>query len=484
MSTTASPASADVKKKLIIKTAHRRSVFAESTALAGATAAPVLRNNLSPMLKFERRTIASLKGAKRRVRKENPAQVRRLVNVIKRVGLCAPILIDRDAHVIDGHAVVAAAKALEIGTLVCGVIEHLSEAEIEFLKVALNRVSECGEWDLDELRPVLLDLRDQGFVLEDTGFSIPELDAIVIGEASENVRAPSGDEQFEPAADPVSRVGDLWLMNEHQLFCGDATNPASFAAVLGGSKAQAVFTDPPWNIPIKGFVSSQHDDFKMGAGEMSNEAFAAFIRTFTGLAADALETDGVMFTCIDWRSFDLIVRAGREAGLTLINTAVWNKGSGGMGGLYRSAHELIPVFCKGKSPRVNNVALGKHGRDRTNVWSYPGANRRGSSAGEALKDHPTPKPVDLVHDAIIDVTSPGEIVLDPFLGSGTTLLAAQQSGRVARCIELDPVYVDVSIRRWEAETGAEAVHSESRLTFAQLREMRCGEDDGEGTDND
>ena len=480
MTTIASPASADVKKKLIIRTAKRRSSFAQATALEAAALAPAPRNDLSPPLKFERCRVDSLKVATRRVRKESPAQVRRLVKVIQRVGICAPILIDRTGHVIDGHSVLAAAMALEIETIVCAVVEHLSETEIEFLKVALNRVSECGEWDIEELHPVLIELRDQGFELGDTGFSIPELDAIIVGEASEPVVGSSAEEQIETDAEPVSRPGDLWLLNGHRLFCGDSTDPGSFASVLEGEKAQAVFTDPPWNIPIKGFVSSRHADFKMGAGEMSDEAFAAFIRAFTGLTAGTLDTDAVMFTCIDWRSFDLIVRCGRDAGLSLVNTAVWNKGSGGMGGLYRSAHELIPVFCNGKTPRVNNVALGRHGRDRTNVWSYPGANRRGSSAGQALKDHPTPKPIDMVHDAIIDVTNPGEIVLDPFLGSGTTLIAAQRSGRIARCIELDPGYVDVCIRRWEAETGSEAIHSSTRLTFAQTQEMRNGEQGEEG----
>jgi DNA modification methylase len=143
-----------------------------------------------------------------------------------------------------------------------------------------------------------------------------------------------------------------------------------------------------------------------------------------------------------------------------------------MGGLYRSAHELIPVFCKGKAPRVNNVGLGKHGRDRTNVWSYPGANRRGSSAGKALKDHPTPKPIEMVHDAIIDISKPGEIVLDPFMGSGTTILAAERAGRVARGVELDPAYVDVCITRWQSKTGREAVHQASGLTFNQLQRAR------------
>ncbi len=190
-----------------------------------------------------------------------------------------------------------------------------------------------------------------------------------------------------------------------------------------------------------------------------------------------MKDGGVAYVCIDWRNCSQIISSAEKAGLTHINTAVWNKGSGGMGGLYRSAHELIPVFCKGASPKTNNVKLGAHGRDRTNVWNYPGANQKGSSAAKAVKDHPTPKPVEMVHDAILDVTNRGEVVLDPFLGSGTTLLAAERSGRKACGIELDPRYVDVCIRRWEEMTGKAAIHAEMGRTFAEVAEARTGDDE-------
>lgn len=473
MATSAAPASAGLKKNLIIKTTKRRSTFAEQTALASRVAARSLRNDLSPSLKFERRSVQDIKPARRRVRKASGRQLQRVMRCIQRVGVCAPVLIDADGRLIDGHVVVEAAKKMGIDALPCAVIEHLDPADVEFLRIAINRISECGEWDLDELRPALIELRDNGIVLEDTGFSIPELDVIILDDGGSILeQGNSQDEVPDTPADPVTRPGDLWLLNGHRLFCGDATDPRAVRFALGRLKAQAVFTDPPWNIPIKGFVSRKHEDFAMAAGELTDGEFTGFVDAYTGHCAEHLDDGGVMFECIDWRSCALIVDRARLAGLQLINMAIWNKGSGGMGGLYRSAHEQIPIFCKGKTPRVNNVELGRHGRDRTNVWSYPGANHRGSSANKALSDHPTPKPIELVHDAIIDVTNPGEIVFDPFLGSGTTLLAAQKSGRICCAIELDPRYVDVALIRWQSLTGEQAIHEETGLPFEQIRELR------------
>ncbi|WP_159456631.1 DNA-methyltransferase [Altererythrobacter xiamenensis] len=242
-----------------------------------------------------------------------------------------------------------------------------------------------------------------------------------------------------------------------------------------------IFTDCPWNIPIAGFVSGlgkvKHQDFKMGAGEMPKEEFVDFCDRFHELGAANLIDGGVFYSCIDWRSADVIMKSGRRAGLRHINTAVWNKGSGGMGSPWRSAHEFIVIFCKGKKCAVNNIELGKHGRDRTNVWSYPGANRKGSSASKALANHPTPKPVEMVRDALLDVSNRGGIVLDPFMGSGTTIIAAEQCGRVARGIELDPAYVDVAVRRWEELIGRPAMHAETGLSFSEMAEKRLAKDD-------
>lgn len=213
----------------------------------------------------------------------------------------------------------------------------------------------------------------------------------------------------------------------------------------------------------------------MASGEMSDAQFGEFLLTIHKHCAEHLLPGGVAFTFMDWRSIEALIAAGRAAGLTLINLAVWNKGTGAMGGFLRSAHELVTVFCKGDKPAINNVALGSYGRDRTNVWSYPGANQPGSSAADALKGHPTPKNVEKCIDAILDVTHKGDLVLDPFLGSGTTLVAAEKAGRKTCGIELDPAHTDLCIRRWEQLTGEEAVLAQSGKTFNETAAERSAE---------
>ena len=470
------------QKQLIGKSASRRASLAASTAIAAAVAAPPLLNDLLPGLAIVLREINSLKPPKQGLRKPAKGQVEAIIKSLKAVGQVAPVLIDKGNHVVDGQNVVLALKKMGLMHVNCICLDHLSDDQITLARIALNKLGEGSVWELEELRPALAELELVGFDLTATGFTLPELDMILLPESMDAV-IPDVGESLEPPAQPVSREGDLWRLGDHLLLCGDSLNERSYAIVLGGEKADAVFTDCPWNIPIEGFVSglgkTKHKDFKMGAGEMSDDAFQEFIDAFPQYCANNLADGGVFFSCIDFRSSHRIHAGGVKAGLTHINTAVWNKGSGGMGSLYRSAHEFIHVLCKGKSPKTNNVQLGKHGRDRTNVWSIPGANHSGSSAGKALKYHPTPKPVELVEDAILDVTNRGELVLDPFMGSGTTLLAAERSGRVAAGIELDPAYVDVCIRRWEEMTGKSAVNSEG-ITFSEVAEARGRKDDAGG----
>ena len=253
---------------------------------------------------------------------------------------------------------------------------------------------------------------------------------------------------------------------------------ASFKTLLGDSVAHAVLTDVPYNVKIAGNVSGlgskKHGEFKMASGEMSPQQFHDFLRTSHQHCANHLRDGGVFYSFIDWRSHSVLTAAAAEAGLQHINTAVWYKGSGGMGGFLRSAHEFCCIFCKGDKPKVNNVELGKHGKDRTNVWVYPGANKPGTSSAKALKDHPTPKNVEMCMDAILDVTHKDDIVLDAFLGSGTTLIAAHRTRRRCFGIELDPAYVDVGIRRWQELTGNEAILESTGQTFSQVTQERCG----------
>jgi DNA modification methylase len=335
-------------------------------------------------------------------------------------------------------------------------------------------LGETGEWDLPELRLELQELEVSGFDLAVTGFSPPELDIIMLDEPE----GEGADEEVipDPPSKSVSRLGDVWIMGKHRLLCGNSLEPESYVKLLQGKLATAVLTDAPYNVKIANNVSGlgkkKHGEFKMASGEMSEAGFKEFLTTAHKHCADHLIDGGVAYSFMDWRSVDVLIAAGRDAGLQLINMAVWYKGSGSMGAFLRSAHEMIPIFCKGSSPKINNVALGKHGRDRTNVWLYPGANKPGSSAAEALKDHPSPKNVEMCVDAILDVTAAGDIVLDPFLGSGTTLIAAEKSGRSGYGIELDPAYADVCVRRWEHLTGNSAIHAETGDTFLEMASQR------------
>lgn len=461
------------QKQLGGKTADRRERLKDSVVLSAVRSSPAIANDLVPALTVSRVPIEQLKSAKRRVRRAGKDHVANVVKCLKTVGQVSPILVDREDRVVDGHVVVEALKLLHETHVNVVRLDHLNEDQLKIVQLALNKLAEGSVWQLDELRPVLEELNLVGYDLTITGFTLPELDIILQDEVDEVAGEP--DALLEPPSNPVSREGDLWDLNGHRLLCGDALDPRSYTAVLGIRKAAASFTDCPWNLAGKQ-ISSKHGDFKMAAGEMSDEAFQEFVDTFTKLISGHLEDGGLLYSCIDWRSHDKIILGGERAGLKHINTIVWNKGSGGMGGLYRSAHELIPLFCKGSKPRTNNVELGRHGRDRTNVWSYPGATSPGSSAAKASTHHPTPKPVEMVEDALLDATKRGELVLDPFMGSGTTLLAAEKSGRVAAGIELDPAYVDLCIRRWQELTGEIAMHVETQRSFDEVATIRPEEE--------
>jgi DNA modification methylase len=360
------------------------------------------------------------------------------------------------------------------------VVDHLDPIELEALSLALNRVGEIGRFNLDKLRDRMIAIESHGIELISTGFTLPEIDQIKLKPLSVEDES-EGDEGTDGAGtSPTSRAGDLFRLGRHQLLCGDALDETSYQRLLGGGAAHAVFSDPPYNCKIEGFVGGlgkhKHKDFLMFSGKESEAEFRQFLQTYLTLCRASLLPGAVLFACMDWRQIVLLLGAGRDAGLDRINVAVWNKGSGGMGGLYRSAHEFIAVFCLGTSPTTNNVALGAFGRDRTNIWSYPGSNQRGSSAAQALADHPTPKPVELVVDALLDVTNPGDVVLDPFSGSGTTIIAGEHCDRAACCIELDPKYIDRAVRRWERLTGDRAVHVDTGLTFAELIEQRSADE--------
>ncbi len=436
------------------------------------------RNDLQPEPRLERRFIDQLTAIGNTVRKSEETHLQTVEHSIATFGGVVPPIVSEDGEVIDGHIRLQAAQRLGLTEIWCIVVDHLPNDELRKLRLSLNRIQEQGEWDLEGLKAELETFIDQEVILDIPGFETEELEVII----------NSGEVVFDEAANAlpaeipdqpvVSRIGDLFTLGDHILMCADAGDPKSYKHLPKDLFARIVFTDPPYNVRINGFVGGKgkvkHADFQQGSGELTRDQFKAFLQNYLTCASDHVMDGGLIYNFIDGRHVDLSIQAGCEAGLDYINLIVWVKSNGGMGSLYRSAHELVCLFKKGKVPYLNNVQLGKFGRDRTNVWQYPGVTSRGSTAQQAHASHPTPKPVELVEDAILDVTDRGDIVLDPFLGSGTTLIAAEKTRRVCYGLELDPKYVDVSIRRWQGFTGHDAIHKETGLTFEQLRIERSG----------
>ena len=462
-----------IKQQLLGKSARRRSAHAAATRIADLASHPG-RNDVQPNMKSIWLPIGALKPSAKRARITTPEQLERVINSIRQFGVVMQILIDRNNRIVAGHVLWEAAKRLGIDEIECRMIEHLDDVELEALTLALNRLGETGTWDLDILRERMIEIRTGGIELTNTGFTLQETDQILLDPLTPE--ACDDEECDADAAEaPVSILGDLFQLGDHRLLCGDALEIASYERVLDERQAQMVFSDAPYNCPVAGFVSGlgkhKHGDFQMASGEMDCASFTTFLTTYLEHCRSVTSEGAVVFACMDWRQIDRLLEASRKAGLTRNNICTWHKGSA-MGGLYRNATEFVAVFVNGPKPATNNVQLGAHGRDRSNLWAYAGANRKGSSSAEALSDHPTPKPVPMVEDCLLDVTNPGDVVLDPFSGSGTTICAAENCGRIARGIELDPKYVDRSIRRWERMTGREATHAETGLTFAELTVSR------------
>ncbi len=429
-----------------------------------------------PRLELSYIRTAHLRPSPRKLRKLDPAHVREVVSSISVLGFCDPLLVGRDNELIDGEVRYEAAKQLDLNPLPCVRIGHLSPEEQRVLRLAVNRLAEKGQWDLDALKIEFEELIVADAPIEITGFSDAEIDQIVLGDGADGLE--QGPLEPDPRAAPVARLGDVFQLGVHRLVCGDATDARILEAVMGEDEtARLVLTDEPYNVPIAGNVTKgRHREFAMASGEMTDAQFLGFNEAWVAGVSPYLCDGGVFGTFIDWRGYPTVFAAASKIGLTRLNLIVWVKTNAGMGSLYRSQHELLPLFKKGSAPHVNNVELGKRGRWRSNVWTYPGASSLGSDARRGLKDHPTVKPIAMLEDALLDLTNRGDIVIDPFLGSGSTLIAADSTGRICRGVELDPLYVDVIVRRYEAASGKAAVHIETGETFDELRARR-----GDGT---
>lgn len=414
----------------------------------------------------------SLKPDPRNPRVHSDKQVRQIAQSIECFGFNVPLLIDDEQQIIAGHGRLMAARKMGWETVPTIKLGHLTESQRMAFLIADNRLTENSSWDerlLGEQLKILSEL-ELDFDLEAIGFEVPEIDLLIDG-LSTMPEADPDDRVQEISDSAVTVSGDLWQLGNHRVLCGNSLVAADYDRLLHGARAHLVITDPPYNVVINGHAtgngSTRHREFAMASGEMSSAEFTEFLRKAMLLARDHSSSGSLAYYFMDWRHMREILSAGHEIYAQLLNLCVWAKSNGGMGSFYRSAHELVFLFKNGAGAHRNNVQLGKFGRYRTNVWSHPGANSfsRSHSEGNLLALHPTPKPVALITDAIKDCTARGDLILDPFLGSGTAVIAAERSGRRCFGLELDPIYVDTIIRRWQKQTKLEAVHLGTGETF-------------------
>lgn len=398
------------------------------------------------------------------LRKHSKKQLQKLKNAINKVGYVNPILLDEKYNILAGELRLFAAKELGFTQIPVIILENLTPEEIEAIRILDNRIAEDGEWNFENLKDEIEKLMKFDITFEDLGFDTVDYDEIfLIKNSGENKvhDADKEDESWLDANIPTKvKTGDLWRLGDHFIFCGDSLNDKSFEILMQGELAQIVVTDPPYNCKIKGHVcglgKTQHEEFAMASGEMTDSEFAEFISKFMQNLVKFSCDGSLSYIFMDWVGVKLLLTQGKKHYSELKNIAVWNKKVGGMGAMYRSQHEMVPIFKNGKAKHQNHIQLGKNGRYRTNVWDYSGVRATNPTSLELLKLHPTVKPVAMLHDILLDSSSKNDIVLDCFGGSGSTLLAAERCKRRARLIEINPRYVDVSIYRWEKETGKTA----------------------------
>jgi DNA modification methylase len=442
--------------------------------------APKKRSARANDLELENLPPGSLTPDPRNARRHTNRQVHKLARIIREFGWSAPIIIDENNMILAGHARCEAAMRLGMKRVPCVRLTHLTEAQKKALAIADNKLTDESSFDDEALRTILIELTDIDFEVELTGFETGEIDVLIDGGSPAKSADPADTFALpNPDQSPVTRLGDLWLLGKSRLLCGNSLELDSYEQLLGSDRAHMVFTDPPYNLKIAGNVSGlgrhKHREFIMASGELSEVEFRSFLTTAMANAAAFSVEGSIAFYCMDWRHIRTLIEAGGITYDELKNICVWIKSNGGMGSLYRSQHELICAFKKGKSPHKNNVQLGKYGRSRSNVWQYAGCNAFGPTRDADLALHATVKPIHLVADAIRDVSKRGDIVLDPFSGSASTILAAERTGRRAAAIELDPLYVDTGIRRWEAFAGQAATLAADGRTFAEVGYERLSE---------
>ena len=422
--------------------------------------------------------LSELKPSPRNARTHSQKQIHQIAESIKAFRFTNPVAVNSLNEIISGHGRCEAAKLLGMTEVPAIRLDHLNSDQARLLRIADNRLAEAAGWDEELLKLELGELIELDVEIALTGFELGEIDVILDGSAPPKVKDDPADALPELGEAAVTRRGDLWLLGKHRLMCGDARDPGDYARLLGGEVAQAVFTDPPYNVRVSGHVcglgKTQHREFAMASGEMSKEAFTGFLRDVFSQIAANVQDGGLIYSCIDGAHLHEMLNAGHAVFDELKGIITWAKSNAGMGSFYRSQTEFVTFWKIGKAPHINNVELGKHGRYRTTLWSYAGVNGFRKGRMEELSSHPTVKPCAMVMEAIKDCSKPGGIILDPFMGSGTTLIAAAKTKRRGYGLEFDPLYVDGAIRRWERLFKEEARHAETGLTFAEMAALRSG----------
>lgn len=425
------------------------------------------------------RDIESLRPYVRNARTHSKKQIKQIAASIEHFGFTNPVLVSDEGDIVAGHGRVEAAKLLGWKTVPTIALSHLSKAQRRAYVLADNKLAMNAGWDKEILAIEFQGLLDVDFDMGLTGFSLAEVD-LVIDEAKE-ADPDAGDAPEDAVPDvgdaAVTRRGDVWQLGRHRLLCGDARSQDAFATLMENEHADLVFTDPPYNVKIDrnvcGLGAIKHREFAFASGEMTTREFTTFLGVTLCNVSLAMRNGAIAFVCIDWRHMSELQAAGALAFTELKNLIVWNKTNGGMGTFYRSKHEFIFAFKQGTAAHTNSFGLGGSGRYRTNVWDYPGISSMGSDRNEELAMHPTVKPVALVADAIRDCSRRGEIVLDCFGGSGSTLIAAEKTGRKARLIEYDPLYCDTIVQRWQDLTGKRATLAGCGRSFENVTDERA-----------
>jgi DNA modification methylase len=413
------------------------------------------------------------------VRKHSKKQISQLAEIIRQVGFLVPIIADEKRVVQAGNGRLLAAREIGLRSVPVITASGLSDAKRRAYVVADNKIAQGAGWDrsalaaeLHELAPLLL---EEGLTIDLTGFEAGEIDGLW----SDFLDSETDPIDAVPTLDSTrstSCLGDLWLLTNHRLYCGDSRKQTDVRSLLGVKLASMVFSDPPYNVKIKttiGRGKTKHREFAHASGEMSPPQFVTFLNEWMRLAAQFSEDGSIHYICIDWRHLSELFAASKDVYTELKNVIVWAKTNAGQGSFYRSQHEFIFVFKNGDGPHQNNVELGRHGRNRSNLWTYAGVNTFRTGRLDELTVHPTVKPVALVADAMRDCSRRGEIILDPFMGSGTTILAAEKVGRRAYGLEIDPLYVDVAVKRWQEFTKRDAILKATGQTFDEVAAERA-----------